>query len=106
MEDTEFFLKKLWKRFMKKIFQIGNRVLQVRTKTLDQTGNCIFCRRELSKTVMELPAMAAAASSGLIQPIIASRMVRVLYSRERLRFCRMVKPKSLSEGLPKKLFFQ
>ncbi len=50
----------------------------MRTKTQDQAGNCLFCRRELRTTVTELPAMAAAASSGLIQPIIASGMVRVL----------------------------
>ena len=50
----------------------------MRTKTPDQAGNCLFWLRELRTTVTELPAMAAAASSGLIQPIIASGMVRVL----------------------------
>ena len=34
MEDAEFFLKKLWKRFMKK-FQVGNGLLQLVTKTRD-----------------------------------------------------------------------
>jgi len=48
------------------------------TKIPDQAENCLFYRRELRTTVTELPAMAAAASNGLIQSIIASGMVKVL----------------------------
>ena len=70
--------KKIAETFYKKRFQVGNAVLQLMTKTPDQAGYCLFCRRKLRTTVTELPAMAAAASSGLIQPIIASGMVRVL----------------------------
>ncbi len=77
MEDAGFFLKTMRECFMKKV-QVGNGVRQLMTITRDQAGNCFFCLRELRTTVTELPAMAAAASSGLIQPIIASGMVMVL----------------------------
>ena len=76
MEDAEFFLKKFRECFMKKVPGWKWRTA-TETKTADQAENCLFCRRELRTTVTELPAMAA-ASSGLIQPIIASGMVRVL----------------------------
>ena len=64
--------------FYEKRGKIENGVLQLITNTPDQAGNCLFCRRELRTTVTDLPAMDAAVSSGLIQPIIASGMVRVL----------------------------
>ena len=77
MEDAEFFLKKLRKRFMKKV-PGWKRCTAVGDYNTGSGGELSFCCRELRITVTELPAMAAAVSSGLIQPIIASGMVRVL----------------------------